>query len=431
MADAIEEKLLFAGQIVIDKVDILTTNGVGFNIINQVQGFELFEDLFSPFITGTVTILESLDLLNLFPLVGEETIRLSFYTPTIDKIHRRNQSFYIYKMTDAQGSGDRSNIYVLHFISIDAVVNLNTKLSQTYSGRVSDIAYSLLKDRKALNTKKQVNIEPTVATTCFISNYWTPMKCINYIAATARNDNNSASYIFFENSQGLNFVSLDSLYAQPILHSFEQNNYSRSVNLTTGSAIKDWAKDYHKIQTLTIPDGFDYIDRSMGGMYGSQMITVDPITKKYSSRLYGGNTNFDRLKHLNPGSLISNNAAARPQQKIIYMPKHYGNFNGYIDVTNASVIQQRFSLLKMADACKISISILGKTDYTVGQKVYVKIPSKEPMWEGEKEHIDKVNSGNYLIGAIAHRITRTTHMCDMELIKESMLIDLNKGSPKK
>lgn len=430
MVDAIQEKLSFAGQVILDKVDIITSRGVGFNVINQVQGFELFEDIFSPFITGTITILESLDLINLFPLVGEEVVHLSFHTPTIDKIHWREQSFYIFKVTDSQGSGDRSNIYVLHFISVEAIINLNIKLSKTYQGRVSDIVQKILTERTSLNTKKSINIEPTASVTAFTANYWTPMKCINYVANTAHNDNNSASYIFFENSQGLNFVTLDTLYTLPTMHAFQQNNYIREI-AASGTAIKDWAKDYLKIQDFYIPEGFDYIDRATGGMYGSQLITVDPITKKYSSRLYGSNSDFDKLKHLNKNSIMSNRATYGSQQRMIYIPKHYGNFNGYIDVTNASVVQQRTSLLKMADAFKISVTVLGRTDYTVGQKVYVEIPMKEPMWDGKKDHRDQLNSGYYLIAAIAHRVTRTIHNCDMELIKDSLMFDLNQGSPKK
>lgn len=424
------ETLSYAGQIVVDGIDILTTNGVGFNVINQVQAIEVFEDIFSPFITGTVTILESLDMINFFPLVGEETIRLKFHTPTIEDKHRRDQTFYIYKMTETQGSGDKSTIYVLHFISIEAIVDLNTKLSRMYRGRVSDIAKTIMIE--SLGTNKRVNIEMTPSITAFTANYWSPMKCINYIASGAINDNESASYVFFENSQGLNFVSLDTLYAQPTNHYFEQNNYSRDIN-AAGSAIKDWNKDYMKIQEFTMPDGFDYIDRSIDGMYGSQMITVDPITKKYSNRSYDGNTNFKNLNHLNTNSMISNASISRSQQKMIYVPKHYGNFNGYIDVTDAAVIQQHHSLIKMADAFKVSISVLGRTDYTVGQKVYVKIPSKEPKTIEDVDRIDLVSSGNYLIGAIAHRITRTSHMCDMELIKESFVdkLDLNKGSGKR
>lgn len=426
----IVEALTYAGQVILDSVIVTTANGVTFNIINQVQGIELFEDLFSPFMTGTITVLETLDLTSLFPLIGEEVVRIAFHTPTIDKKYYRDQSFYVYKMTDMTNSGDKSNIYVLHFISIEAIVNLNTKLSRTYNGRVSDIARKLMIEPDALNSKKPINIESTPTVTAFTANFWSPMHCINYAAATAHNDNNSASYLFFENSFGLNFISLDTLYANPVLHEFEQNNYIRDISVT-GSAIKDAAKDYKKIQAFSAPDGFDYIDRNSNGMYGSQMITVDPITKKYASRVYKWSDDYSKLKHLNPNPLMSDNAAARSQQAIIYMPKHYGNFNGYTDVTNTSVIQQRTSLLKSADAFKVSLTLLGRTDYTVGQKVQIKIPAKDPLHEGDAERIDKVTSGNYLIGAIAHRINRKTHECTVELIKDSFIFDANKGSPKK
>ena len=79
----------------------------------------------------------------------------------------------------------------------------------------------------------------------------------------------------------------------------------------------------------------------------------------------------------------------------------------------------------------MNISVLGRTDYTVGQKVFVDIQSKEMLVEGTADHRDMMLSGNYLVAAIAHRITPTAHMIDMELIKDSLMIDLNKGSPKK
>lgn len=423
------EELRFAGQIIIDKVDIITTRGTAFDVVGQVVAIELFEDLFSPFMTGTLTILETLDLMNLFPLVGEETLHLSFHTPTIDQVNYRDQRYYIYKMTDMQNAGERSNTYVLHFISTDAIIDLNTKLSRTFEGRVGDIAKKLLLSNFALNTKKPVNIEDAQTVTKFTANYWSPMKCMNYIAATARNMNNSASYLFFENSHGLNFISLDSMYSMPAMHYFEQNNYIREIS-KTGTTVKDAQKDYMKIQRLVMPDGFDYIDRSLGGMYGSQLITVDPITKKYSNKPYKGSSDFKKLKHLNEYPIISGSVVSGTQQAIIYMPKHYGNFNGYTDVTNASVIQQRTSLLKMSDAFKISITVLGRTDYTVGQKVKIHVPAKEPQ-RVKEDHTDKVMSGNYLISAMAHRIDREMHKIDMELIKESFTDDLNMGSTKK
>jgi hypothetical protein len=47
--------------------------------------------------------------------------------------------------------------------------------------------------------------------------------------------------------------------------------------------------------------------------------------------------------------------------------------------------------------------------------------------ENTDDLIDKVHSGNYLIAAVNHVITKERHECHMELIKDSMIIDLDKG----
>ena len=417
------ESLDFAGQISIDRVEITSLTGVHLDVKLQVASIEVYEDIFSPFITGVITLYETLDLLNFFPLAGEEILTLAFHSPTIDKLYYRNQKYYIYKISEMTNTGNSSTLYQLHFVSVEAIVDLNTKLSRAYGGRVSDIVKKILTEKYSLNTQKKIYIEDTSSVTKFVANYWSPMKCINYLTGTATNNSGVSNYVFFENSQGINFLSLDALYDLPVMHEFYQNNYIRDVN--GAGSVRNPAKDYMKIQDLSVPEGFDYIDRSMGGMYSSQMISVDPVTKRYSNKLYNGNTNFDKIKHLNKYSLISNKALATAQQKIIYMPKHYGNFNGFTDVTNSSVIQQRTSLMKLADAFKVSIRVLGRTDYTVGQKVYLNIPSKDPK---DTDDLDKMMSGNYIIAAMAHNINKKSHDIDMELIKDTYIKDMNKGS---
>lgn len=428
MSDTSHETLHNAGQITIDAADIVSTNGIGFSVINQIAQIDLYEDLFSPFMTGTINLYESLDLLNLFPMVGEEMITLAFHTPTLDKIHYRKQQFYIYKMSDMTTVSDKGSVYVLHFMSVEAVVNLNTRISRTFSGRISDIATSIIKDVSNLHSAKDPLVEITKNSTKFTANYWSPMKCLNYLTGTAININNSPSYMFFENSHGLNFLTLDSLYALDSQHNFNQNNYTRDVNSATGTAVKEVMKDYAKIKDFSIPHGFDYIDRCMGGMYGSQLITTDPITKKYSSKNYAGIEDYTKYNHLNTNSLMSNKTIARSQQAMIYLPKHYGNFNGFVDVTNATSIQRRTSILKQAEAFKVMISVSGRTDYTVGVKVELSIQAKESLDIKDTKSVDFVASGFYLISAIHHKISRISHEVDMELIKDSLLVDINKGT---
>ena len=99
------------------------------------------------------------------------------------------------------------------------------------------------------------------------------------------------------------------------------------------------------------------------------------------------------------------------------------------DVTNSKTIQKRTSQLQQAEATKISIVVPGRTDYTVGRKVRVKLNKFNPIESGdtEKDITDNMFSGNYIISGINHFIDREKHQCHMELMKDSFIVDLDKG----
>ena len=127
MVQRSSEYLRFAGDVNIEKVSITTSSGFTQEITNQVVGLQIFEDLFSPFITGSLIIKDSLDLLNLFPFSGEEFLQLRVSTPTL-KGSKIDGNFYIFKMADREIVGDRSVVYELHFITQEAVIDLNKRM---------------------------------------------------------------------------------------------------------------------------------------------------------------------------------------------------------------------------------------------------------------------------------------------------------------
>ena len=129
MADS--EVIRFAGDVSIDKIEIISATGYGMEVSNQVAALEIYEDLWSPFISGVLALKDSLDLANLFPFVGEEFVNIKIHTPSFtgkDKVI--DDQFVIYKMSNREMAGDRNLIYELHFISREAIVDLNKKLSK-------------------------------------------------------------------------------------------------------------------------------------------------------------------------------------------------------------------------------------------------------------------------------------------------------------
>jgi len=423
------EVIRFAGDVSIDEIKIISSNGFGQDVTNQVVALEIYEDLWSPFMSGVLALKDSLDLTNLFPFVGEEFVNIKIHTPSFDdKTKIINDQYYIYKMTNRVLKGDRNIIYELHFISREAIVDLNKATSKAYSGKCSDIARAIITGSDGLESKKNTIIEETPNGTKFVANYWPPVKSLNYTAETSSNKDGAANYLFFENRLGLNFVSLDYLYNNNIVQEFVHDNYMRDFT-ADGRTYRNIEKEYQRIIDINIPEVFDYMDKVRSGMYANKMTNYDLVTKKYIVKTFDMLEDFSKNSHLNKFASASTNAIRRFNAMGFTYPKYHANFNNFGDVTNSKTIQKRMSQLRQAEATKIEIVVPGRTDYTVGQKVNVKLNKANPIdsSDSNEDITDTMFSGNYIISGINHFIDREKHQCHMELMKDSFIVDLDKG----
>lgn len=414
-----------AGQIDIIKIDIVGSTGNYVDIRNQVISLNIYEDMFSPFVTGSIVIKDALDMVNFFPLVGDETLNLKLSTPgfTEDSGYI-NSSFKIYKMTDREMLGDNIVGYILHFISIVSVLDLNIKISKSYNDNIGNLANNILSTYITptdLKITPKFNVEPTLNAFSYISNFWSPIKNLNFLAENAINVNGSPTYLFFENKNGLNFVSLASLYELPVVRTFVQDNHVRDSIHAGRDDQRDIERDFSKIQKLNVPSAYDYLERIRNGAYSSTLITHDLLTKSYNATGYDFLNNTNDAK-LNPYTSLTNGAYHSPNAAIAHMHKNNASLPGGNDITNSKIFQHRRALLTLVDSCKVEITVFGRTDYVVGQKVALELYQNKPLDKTDTNNIDNIFSGNYLISKIRHMITNTSHTCKMELIKDSFLM---------
>jgi len=419
-----EQAVRFAGDVNITKIKIVTRNGLAQDITPQVINIQIFEDLFSPFITGSLIIKDSLDLINLFPFAGEEEVEIEVSTPSL-QTGNINAKFYIYKMTDREMLGDRSMVYQLHFISNEAIVDLNKKISKVYGDKPEVIVKSLLEDQvNGLQSTKKLIAEPSAKIAKFISNFWSPIEAINYVTQLTENKSGSPSYVFYENRDGFYFTSLESLYDAQVYQEFTMDKYTRDDKKNGGDG-KNVSEDYKRIGSISIPKGFDYMERIRTGFFSSKLISYDLTKKAYNVKGFNMFDGFSSQKHLNKYNVASDKAIFRTNSKLINYPRMNSNFSGFNDATNYRNTQKRISLLGAAEANKIQITVPGRCDYTVGQKVKVTLNKMEPISKDDMDVTDKMFSGYYLIAAVNHYITRDMHECSMELIKDSLLMSVD------
>jgi hypothetical protein len=424
------EIIKFAGDIAVEKINLLSYDLTTYSIKNQLLAIQIFEDLFSPFISGVLTFKDSLDFMNALPVIGQEVLDLDIYTPTLkSKGGRIKGQFYISELKNREYIGDRSVVYEIAFISKEAIVDMNIKLSKPYQGKVSDVAKQILsEDLVKFDKVKKLNIEPTKNAVKYVSNYWSPIRNMNYLCDYALNENGSPSYIFFENRDGFNFGSLETLCASPVVtQEFKYDSSTQEV-LKIGGSTRDINRDYQRITQFSLKNGFNLVKRLNSGMVASAAFGFDITTKRFQIKPFEYFSTFKDRKHLNEHPIINNRIPQYYTAKLLYAPNPYENFTDYGNNTNFSFIQKRISEIAQGSDFRIEINVPGRLDYTVGQVVRITSFQVEPIVKSEsnKSQLDMIFSGKYLVSAINHYITREQHQCSIELVKDSYISSFTK-----
>jgi hypothetical protein len=427
------DKIRHAGDINVEQIKITSLkSGKSFNVTNQLLTIQIYEDMFAPFISGSLIFRESLDFITNFPFIGEEVVDLRIFTPGYDINQRAdviNARFYIYKISDREKLADRNMVYQLHFVSVEAVTDLNTKISKAFEGNIREIVPSIVDtwlQGPTQDFKKKMLCTLVANKTKYVSNFWSPVKNLNYLAERALDALGNPTYIFFENRYGFNFISLDELNFKNPIAGFINNQVQDNVKeggSDGGGSSKDLNSQYKTIRDFQVISSQNYMDNVMGGAYGSSIMFFDITKKKYKRLSYKAPSKFGPFeKHLNLSPLYTSKLLATNKGVLFNDVVHSKMFGDqWDDVTSVTMRLERMSRLKLAEAFKINIVVAGKTNYTVGQKVRIKSYKSAPVREqdGDDENVDYTISGFYLIATINHVIDRKSHECHMQLIKDS------------
>lgn len=415
----------FAGDINVKSVVLKSLKTTfALDIINQILAVNIYEDLYSPFITGTISVKESLDLTSALPLIGEEIITLDIETPGLNVGVKGD--FYIHKITDKEYVSDRSVVYLIHFISKESIHDLTKKISRNFTGKPSEVASTIY--REYLTADKNVFIEPAANTVKYVSNFWSPVENLAFLSRKALTVNGTPSFLTYENNEGFNFRSLDSLYNQKSFATFNYDNSTRLNENNTSS--RDINLDYSRITFLSSPIQYDYVNDTTQGVYASKLFSYDILTKQFVSSNYEYTDDYSDRKHMNKFQPRTDANIQKFNSRIDTQALCSEVFTGYGKGTTDYKVQERASILGISRNNTIEIDVPGRFDYTVGKRVTVFVPKMAPIdgflakASGKEDYTDKFLSGDYIISAINHKISRSAHSCYMELIKDSSNLDV-------
>lgn len=420
-----ETKLSFPGQCILNKLSIINHSDKETDIRPMAGVISLYEDIFSHVMSGNMILEDGQDLIHQLPMVGQEFLDIEVLTAGMEDKHAIKKRFYIYKISNIEVLHDNSQRYIIHFISHEAIQDINIKFSQSWGGRISSNIVKIVNGSKYLNSSKHTVLEETSNSLAFISNYWSPFETISYMSHRAMTTNkNHPSYLFFETNKNFAFMSLQKMYAGETFCEYIFSKVTRDAAGIGSEKAND--KMMQKILNFEYKTGFDYIQRSMGGMHSGVLMTHNLLTKTIKTTTFDYLNTWDKEEHTEQYPIVSPSLIRTPYTTYLARDNiHYVYGNQISDKFQLWLLKRR-SVLSQLNAINLDIEVYGRTDLEIGKLVKLTVPLNQPMNKGDTDKLNQYMTGKYLVTAIHHRIHNGAHRMNLNIAKESFAKEIVK-----
>jgi len=411
---------------------LLSPSVGSFDLKSSMVEMAYFEDIFSNTITGRLVIAEADGFIEKLHLNGNEYIRLTF-TKASDKNFNVDILFRIYKISDRMLVGNmQTEGYVLYFCSEELVLSEQYKVSKSYpSTKISDIINDITTNYLKVPKNKPVKIESTKGIYDFIVPNLKPFEAINWLSTYSQSDSSGvfgADMLFFENKDGYNFSSLQTLMAQSPYRTYQYE--PKNVD------IKDQPvqQKFYSVLSYKFINTIDTLGAINSGQFANQLITVDPLLQRYITTDFNYSDYFNQSKSLNKYPIV-NDAKNRLGDKIYETPQavikvspgnhgqkdvpFIGNKPGSFahDIFAEIYIPNRTAQLNLSNYNKIKLVIDGDPGAVAGSVINFNLLSTTPGARDKKP--DDFYSGQYLISAVKHSINIGGYTTVLEIVKDS------------
>ena len=434
------------GEFNILQADLILSTGKVVGLKASIIALTLFENIDQISLTGNLMMQDAFNIASVGPIIGQEYLKLKIATPSLSGedniIDYTDNSFMVTSLDERVEIGNGTQASILSFVSREFVVNQRSRVRRTLVGTYSGIVDTML--REDLDSAKKFYNEPSVDSKKIIAPNIMPFGVIGMSTKNAVSKKyNDATYMFFENTRGFNFRTLGNMYSKPPIMTYEYTIPSTR----TKDGERDILLELSTIENYRVTSSPDTIYNYTTGIYSSELIVHDIISKGYQKHTYNYIANFDNERHIdqfgkfkkayplvNTLSLTKDgkNVSSFPSRQYLQPTvgfdtdeSYEDNFNQYSFTSNRSpnVVQSRGSQLAMLESgLQLNINVIGNTTVSAGDIVEIKIPNTGVYKTTQNETLDTLYNGNFLIRSLRHDfdIQNNKHNMSMNVTKDSI-----------
>jgi len=389
---------------------------------SQFIEITIYETIDDDKLVGEIVLLDGLNFAETIPIVGNETIFISYKTLGSDAKYVELVGRVTAVLGKARTENEKVEMYKLQFVSTTTFSNRLKRVSSAYSGTIAGIISTIFEENFGTDPKRLKTIDSTQGKHKFIIPYWSPIFASKWLSNRAY-FGESSYFVLYEDVDGFHFRDMLLAAQKPVVMTYRVEPVS-PLNM---SDVNSYMK---RVQSYSITSFFDRLSEVAGGMHSGTLHTHDITTKKINTYTMDYDDLFDSTKHMNKHPLFPRrNTELRNSMNSFrnVLPVQLGNQDRIRDneVFEKFYLNKR-SISKQFSANRVTIQVPGNSTLRLLDTIEFVIPKFGYMPLGEEEWQDSYLSGKYIITSLKTTINKTgNYRTSVEMAKDS----LAKGIP--
>jgi len=433
-----ENTITQTSQFVIEELSIVTKKDQILDITAMYVEIDIFDSIYSPCITGSILIQDSVNLSEKLLFDGSEVLRMKISKS--ENFVSIEKSFRIYKQSERKNISQTSESYILYFCSEELILSEQMKLSKSFTTTYSQAALRILYQYLSISSNSLGMFKESEGIRKISIPTLTPLEAVRWCASKALDENLSPCYLFFENRDGYNFTSLNQIYSRPNVV---------NVNLTIKNISSSTQFEHLRgVKHFEVKKQNNFLDNVKKGVYAGTFIGFDPVTRTINIENLDYADHYNTIpNHLNKSPLlteIENRTGLKNTEmfnsKIVIHPFQTSRRDSpsikdndsesitYLEMTE-KIKFQRSAIFDSLNTRQIKMVLNGDFDITCGRSIGVFVPTRGYKSEDEDAY-DKSLTGNYLITATRHILKAKDNMHEVvvEAVTDSTNSTMNKNA---
>ena len=378
-----------------------------FEISGGNPNITYYESVKSPSISVSIDFIDVDGVISREGITGGEYLDLKIKVPDFDDFEiTPDKHFMMLNSVKNVKTSSNKQIATLEFVSVEAIINETARVSRRFTGNVSQIVKELMKDKKSIQTSKNIETDECFNKYSFVGNLKRPFDTIQWLCPKAASTDKECGFLFYENLDGYFFKSIKGLLESDSSETYEKPEAPVDTDI--------------KITENNLDSSNDIGMNCRMGMYANKTIYVDIENGKLETVDY----KISDLKLAKPPKLPAGleDAPTRLMLRILDAGAlQKGSKKEEVEKKSELAVYQNKSYARtnLLFSQSLSISTPFNPDLRVGQMIDVVLPVKEGSDQSQTTGGGENDiSGKYLLSELKHSIANGKSNSELKLIRD-------------